>query len=256
VGQEVGAQHQKAARPGLPASCIIGSTACTGWLRADHFRCAHSAAGSPTADRQTTPKGQGTPPKTGPQPDLPQPPTPEQTKGHCQPRRRTAIGFSATSLTFGRWRQPGSPLLGQTSGLHQPLQWSTTSLSAHVAHLPVRAGTCHPGVETNFGLAPNSPTNGFRAHGPHTCQPYPSSTGHGLLLPFLSFRPWRHFRQPVKPGHISGLRQFGPQTDFGRTAPIGPPSTGPNAPLPPMLPLPPLPANLTLPCQKDAPLPS
>jgi len=37
VGQEVGAQHQKAARPGLPASGIIGSTARAGWLRADHF---------------------------------------------------------------------------------------------------------------------------------------------------------------------------------------------------------------------------
>ena len=46
-----------------------------------------------------------------------------------------------------------------------------------------------------------------------------------------------------------------PKTDSGRTAPTCPPSAG-DRPLLLMLPFPPLPANSTLPCQKDAPLPS
>lgn len=154
--------------------------------------------------------GRTTPPKTAPQPALPQPPTPGQTKGPLQPRRRTAIGFSATSLTFGRWWQPASPVLRQTSGLHQPRRRTTIGLSAHIAHLPATTTTCHPDVQTKLGLAPNSPTNGFRAHGPQTFQPRPSSTGHGLLLPLPSFRPRRHFRQPVRPGHISGLHHSRP----------------------------------------------
>lgn len=254
MGQEVAAQHQKAARPGLPASRMIGSTACTGWLRADHFRCAHSAAGSPSADRQTTPKGQGAPrrPKPAPNPTC-----------HNHPEARTDQGPLPTSPT------DGYRVLG------------------YAAHFRAVAATCLSGAQANLRPSPTPPTDHHRAPGPRHS---PSGLGNNVPLwppdrpracakltnkrfsgtwsshlsalsifdgPWLAAAaPRRHFRQPVKPGHISGLRQFGPQTDFGCTAPIGPPSTGPNAPLPPMLPLPPLPANLTLPCQKDAPLPS
>lgn len=94
MGQEVAAQHQKAARPGLPASGIIGSTARTGWLRADHFRCAHSAAGAPSADRQTTPKGQGAPrhPKPAPNPTC---------RNHRRPNRPRAIANLADRRLSG-----------------------------------------------------------------------------------------------------------------------------------------------------------
>ncbi len=124
-------------------------------------------------------------------------------------------GSRPTSLTFRSRQQPATPAFRQGSGLRQTHQ------------------------QTVFGhtvLTLVSPVHLRRAMACCCC-------------------PRRHFRQPVKPGHTSGLRQFAPQTDFGRTAPTCPSSAG-DRPLPLMLPLPPLPANLTLPCQKDAPLPS
>lgn len=143
-GQEVAAQHQKAARPGLPASGIIGSTARTGWLRADHFRCAHSSAGSRSADRQTTPKGQGAPRR----------PKPAPTRLAATTDAQTGLGPLPTSPT------DGYRVLG------------------YVAHFRAVAATCHPGVQTNLRPSPTSPMEHHRAPGPR-CSP----SGHGRNLP-------------------------------------------------------------------------
>lgn len=157
--QEGAAQHQKAARPGLSASGIIGSMARTGWLRADHFRCAHSAAGSPKADRQTTPKGQGAPrrPKPAPNPPCRNPRRPNRPRAianladgrlsgsrlrrslsggggnlplRCsgKPQAFTNLSNGAPSasrptlLTFRPRQQPATPAFRQTSGLRQTHQ--------------------------------------------------------------------------------------------------------------------------------------
>lgn len=98
-----------------------------------------------------------------------------------------------------------------------PLPTSPTDgyrVLGYVAHFRAVAATCLSGVQTNLRLAPNSPTNGFRAHGPHTCQPRPSSMGHGLLLlPPATLPVTGEARTHLGPPSVwpaDGLRAHGP----------------------------------------------
>ncbi|SIS53020.1 hypothetical protein SAMN02744133_10175 [Thalassospira xiamenensis M-5 = DSM 17429] len=100
---------------------------------------------------------------------------------------------------------------------HHPLR----SLSATVTF------PANDGAQTHLGRLPSSPTDSLRAH------PSLRSLSAIVVLP-----------QPMEPGHTSGV--WPPMVHHRRV-------TDHRCPLLPSLPLP---ANLTLPLQQDAPLPS
>ena len=125
----------------MPAWSVRPASA--GWWRPGHFRCAHSSAGSPTADRQTTPNG----------------------AGHATQNRPPTRLAATTDARTDQGPFPPPP----TDGYR---------VLGYVAHFRAVAATCLSCAQANLGPSPTSPTDHHRASGPRR-----SPSGQGNNLP-------------------------------------------------------------------------